>query len=432
MHGRCGVAVLAMAAALACGFWPFRTTTITPLHKTNWSHQEALASSSLPHSVSNWSAWMDTSPETETTSDSASTSSGFPPEAAADSTVTRSATTSDALVTTSVLVTTSKAPVTSSKAPVTSFTGSSIVPASTSHDLAVAVAIVGGARSLLWNAVCKNIKERLVNGLAADGWRVDVFLFLSLRDDARPGRVARNYRPEQMAYCQKLLMPVHSEWMESVYVPPPHGCAKGQEPGYTRKVKKKEKDRAASLRVFSQCKRLEIAYDFIETYEQTDTVYLETAPPISSFNLSKFTVSAGAYGDHWHVVHRGCRMVSPKCIRCQDAFNDTTCFSYGLKSFDSRIHAVLAREEERSYFAKRRIKLPPGQRSQSTFLRLECDRWLERLRTFGRQTLDWNICEREAFGFLQALPPERLPLRNQTENADRPRHRFLPHVRACI
>ena len=107
---------------------------------------------------SNWSAWMDTSPETETTSDSASTSSGFPPEAAADSTVTRSATTSDALVTTSVLVTTSKAPVTSSKAPVTSFTGSSIVPASTSHDLAVAVAIVGGARSLLWNAVCKNIK----------------------------------------------------------------------------------------------------------------------------------------------------------------------------------------------------------------------------------------------------------------------------------
>ncbi|CAK9056703.1 unnamed protein product [Durusdinium trenchii] len=126
-----------------------------------------------------------------------------------------------------------------------------------------------GARSLLWNAVCKNIKERLVNGLAADGWRVDVFLFLSLRDDARPGRVARNYRPEQMAYCQKLLMPVHSEWMESVYVPPPHGCAKGQEPGYTRKVKKKEKDRAASLRVFSQCKRLEIAYDFIETYEQT-------------------------------------------------------------------------------------------------------------------------------------------------------------------
>ncbi|CAK9056667.1 unnamed protein product [Durusdinium trenchii] len=197
MHGRCGVAVLAMAAALACGFWPFRTTTITPLHKTNWSHQEALASSSLPHSVSNWSAWMDTSPETETTSDSASTSSGFPPEAAADSTVTRSATTSDALVTTSVLVTTSKAPVTSSKAPVTSFTGSSIVPASTSHDLAVAVAIVGGARSLLWNAVCKNIKERLVNGLAADGWRVDVFLFLSLRDDARPGRVARNYRPEQ-------------------------------------------------------------------------------------------------------------------------------------------------------------------------------------------------------------------------------------------
>ncbi|CAK9056671.1 unnamed protein product [Durusdinium trenchii] len=302
-----------------------------------------------------------------------------------------------------------------------------------------------GARSLLWNAVCKNIKERLVNGLAADGWRVDVFLFLSLRDDARPGRVARNYRPEQMAYCQKLLMPVHSEWMESVYVPLPHGCAKGQEPGYTRKVKKKEKDRAAFLRVFSQCKRLEIAYDFIETYEQTvrtqytaivrarpDTVYLETAPPISSFNLSKFTVSAGAYGDHWHVVHRGCRMVSPKCIRCQDAFNDTTCFSYGLKSFDSRIHAVLAREEERSYFAKRRIKLPPGQRSQSTFLRLECDRWLERLRTFGRQTLDWNICEREAFGFLQALPPERLPLRNQTENADRPRHRFLPHVRACI
>ncbi|CAK9050899.1 unnamed protein product [Durusdinium trenchii] len=125
------------------------------------------------------------------------------------------------------------------------------------------------ARSLLWNAVCKNIKERLVNGLAADGWRVDVFLFLSLRDDARPGRVARNYRPEQMAYCQKLLMPVHSEWMESVYVPLPHGCAKGQEPGYTRKVKKKEKDRAAFLRVFSQCKRLEIAYDFIETYEQT-------------------------------------------------------------------------------------------------------------------------------------------------------------------
>ena len=51
----------------------------------------------------------------------------------------------------------------------------------------------------------------------------------------------------RMAYCQKLLMPVHSEWMESVYVPLPHGCAKGQEPGYTRKVKKK--DRAGRDRI---------------------------------------------------------------------------------------------------------------------------------------------------------------------------------------
>ena len=67
---------------------------------------------------------------------------------------------------------------------------------------------------------------------------------------------------------------------------------------------------------------------------------------------------AGAYGDHWHAVHAGCRLVSPKCIHCQDEVKDSSCFSWGLKDFNSRVHAVLAREEGGGYFKAHKIKLP--------------------------------------------------------------------------
>ena len=91
------------------------------------------------------------------------------------------------------------------------------------------------------------------------------------------------------------------------------------EPSYS-----KRRDQA---RAYSQCKRLEIAFDSVfKDFEpnmsykysaivraRPDAIYLTTVPPLSSFNLSRFTFSTGAVSDHWHVVGRGCPLVSPYC-----------------------------------------------------------------------------------------------------------------------
>eukprot|EP00913_Durusdinium_trenchii_P010961 g10287.t1 len=217
----------------------------------------------------------------------------------------------------------------------------------------------------------------------------------SLEDAPRPGRLKTKYSSKQLEPCQALLKPVYTEYMVPVYKPPKsHGCSRENRPLYDQDWRKNREDQ--STRVYSQCKRLELADDYIsQVYEpkvgfqysaviraRPDDIFLRDVPPLPSYNLSRFTVAAGGIADHWHVVHRGCRMAPPECIHCKDAVNDTSCGSYGVYDLDTRVHPVLAREEPSSYFLKKRIRLPSrprGKSSSAGYLHLECQRWRDRL-----------------------------------------------------
>ncbi|CAK9075677.1 unnamed protein product [Durusdinium trenchii] len=232
-----------------------------------------------------------------------------------------------------------------------------------------AVVIVGGARSLGWNMVC---------------------------DPEQHVCCSESYGPNFLLEpCQALLKPVYTEYMVPVYKPPKsHGC-------------------------------LELADDYIsQVYEpkvgfqysaviraRPDDIFLRDVPPLPSYNLSRFTVAAGGIADHWHVVHRGCRMAPPECIHCKDAVNDTSCGSYGVYDLDTRVHPVLAREEPSSYFLKKRIRLPSrprGKSSSAGYLHLECQRWRDRLAKNApvayEQLRGLNLCEQEEQNFLFARP----------------------------
>ncbi|CAK9017819.1 unnamed protein product [Durusdinium trenchii] len=239
--------------------------------------------------------------------------------------------------------------------------------------LRAAVIIVGAARSLLWNVVCSNIKTRLLDGLAT------------------PVTGQRRWKLDVIRPCAKLLQPVYMDFMAPKYEPPKHhNCSLGMEPSYS-----KRRDQA---RAYSQCKRLEIAFDSVfKDFEpnmsykysaivraRPDAIYLTTVPPLSSFNLSRFTFSTGAVSDHWHVVGRGCPLVSPYCIHCQDHWPqqlETRCHvSPETAVLDSRVQLAVARERD-----------------------VECGRWKVRLTKYAPQTYQRvrGMCDAEALKFLR-------------------------------
>lgn len=307
--------------------------------------------------------------------------------------------------------------------------------------LRAAVMIIGHARSLVWDMVCHNIKIRLVDALAKPPtdsesaesvqWQVDVFLFLSLNDkDSRrtPGRLKQVYQgPGILQPCIKKLKPVHVEFMPPIYKPPEkHGCSKGNEPEYIAQGKGKFlQEKGFPQRLFSQCKRVDIAQDYIlSTFDprfrrdyaafvktRPDAVYLTELPPLWSFNLSRITEAAGANPDAFVLVPRGCHVWPPECLSCKNTAaprcNRTDSMD---RDYDPRVHPVLARAVERNYFNRIHPKLPEEQTSRIDrfgFLNLECRRWKGlMLRHTPEQWPGIQLCEEEAEKFLQANPPE--------------------------
>eukprot|EP00438_Fugacium_kawagutii_P003086 Skav236769 [mRNA] locus=scaffold2707:81417:101937:+ [translate_table: standard] len=151
----------------------------------------------------------------------------------------------------------------------------------------------------------------------------------------------------------------------------------------------------ANERMYSQCKRIQIAYDFVtEVFEsregvryeafvraRPDGVFLRPVPSMSSFDISKLTISASAPGDHWHLIHRGC--VGPferKCLRCRGKEFDKKC-PKPTKVYDARVQEVVAREHPadviRSLQTAASATLPERSATNEAFgyLWLECDRW---------------------------------------------------------
>eukprot|EP00435_Cladocopium_sp_Y103_P049350 s1215_g14.t2 len=305
------------------------------------------------------------------------------------------------------------------------------------HDktLRAAVMIIGHVRSLVWDVVCHNIKTRLVDALAKPPtdsasaelvqWHVDVFLFLSLDDkDSRPGRLKQVYKgPGILQSCIEKLKPVHVEFMPPIYKPPKkHGCSKGNEPLYINQSRgKTEKD--FPQRLFSQCKRVDLAQDYIlNTFDRhfrggyaaflktrPDAVYLTEVPPLWSLNLSRITSAAAAGGDSFTLVPRGCRVWPPECLSCKNTAaprcNSTMDFGY-----DPRVHPVLARAVNRQYIDENHLKLPQKQRSRRDrfgFLNLECRFWKWwMMRQAPEQWPGSQLCKEEAEKFLQANPPK--------------------------
>jgi len=305
----------------------------------------------------------------------------------------------------------------------------------TTHpELYAAVLIVGHARSLAWTMVCENLKGRLVDALAKPNpkggpqWRVEVFFFLSLKDeDSRKGRVAHKYDEMMMQSCIEILRPVHVEYMQAVYQPPKaHGCRPGTEPWYITHTRNKTKDFAA--RIFSQCHRVDLAQDFIlnifepkvhRRYDvfikaRPDAVYLLEVPPLWQFNLSNLVFPAGGYSDTWHLGPRTCHVVDPLCTQCADAIKGS-CYRSSERTtyLDPRVHPVLAREMARAFFEREHIKLPKNssaRRNGFGWLHLECFRWKDLLRKRAvAGDVKMDLCEAEAAQFLHASPPGKTP-----------------------
>lgn len=301
----------------------------------------------------------------------------------------------------------------------------------------VALLVIGHARSLVWDIVCENIKTRLVDALAKPGtdtaWKVDVFLFLSLVDaDSRKthSRLKQMYREEMLKPCIKKLDPIHVEFMPPTYQPPKeHGCSKGNEPEYIVQSRTRPKEKDYPTRFFSQCKRVDIAHEYIlnvvepKIHQQyaaviktrPDAIYLTDVPPLWSFNLSRITSAAGGYFDIFQLIPRGCRVSAPQCLQCADNPDtiDAKCNYpryYMDGYFDSRVQPVLARATARAFFVQNRIKLPKQssrkRKDQFGYLNLECKRW-QHLMQKRAPGVSWKgVCEAEATKFLRAEPPK--------------------------
>jgi len=301
-----------------------------------------------------------------------------------------------------------------------------------------ALLIIGHVRSLVWDIVCENIKTRLVDALAkpreepgtpGTAWKVDVFLFLSLVDsDSRKirSRLKQAHREEMLKKCIQKLEPMHVEFMPPTYQPPKeHGCSAGNEPDYIVYSRTKPNEKDYPTRFFSQCKRVDIAHEYIlNVVEPTihqqyaafiktrpDAVYLRDVPPLWSFNLSRITSAAGGYFDIFQLTPRGCRVSPPHCVQCADAITDPCNYPrYFMDGyFDSRVQPVLARPTGKTFFDQNKIKLPrekSSRRDKKGWLNLECERW-QHLMQKRAPGISWKgVCEAEAQKFLHAKPPK--------------------------
>ncbi|CAK9042476.1 unnamed protein product [Durusdinium trenchii] len=232
---------------------------------------------------------------------------------------------------------------------------------------------------MVWPAVCENIRRRFLDAIQKPipgeaTWSMDVFFFLAL-DDPPDGkidqwRVQRDVNAAQLEYCKELLRPVHTEFMPPTYpMPKHHNCTPGHEPSYAVQTALWNVP-GASERMYAQCYRQQIAYDYVlNTHEpqhgvrydaliraRPDSIYLQDVPPISHFNLSRITTASTAPGDHWHIVHRGCS--GPKrryCLRCQGSEYDEHCRNETV-NVDVAVQAVVAREKPLSFARKMKLE----------------------------------------------------------------------------
>ena len=204
-----------------------------------------------------------------------------------------------------------------------------------------------------------------------------------------------------------------------------HGCSAGNEPDYIVYSRTKPNEKDYPTRFFSQCKRVDIAHEYIlKVVEPTihqqyaafiktrpDAVYLTKVPPLWSFNLSRITSAAGGYFDIFQLTPRGCRVSPPHCVQCADAITDPCNYPrYFMDGyFDSRVQPVLARPTGKTFFDQNKIKLPrekSSRRDKKGWLNLECERW-QHLMQKRAPGISWKgVCEAEAQKFLHAKPPK--------------------------
>ncbi|CAE7388244.1 unnamed protein product [Symbiodinium sp. CCMP2456] len=291
----------------------------------------------------------------------------------------------------------------------------------------VAVLIIGSARTLVWPAVCQNMKANLVDGLrqhrvGSVQWHVDVFLFISLTDAGPKGHNVSGQRHDvnELRQCKEILKPVHIELMPEAYPMPKHeSCLSKQDmPNYWNDTTYWNVS-GASERRFSQCRRVVEAFTYVEkVYEplagirydawvraRSDSVYLAPVPSMADFDLRKLTSTSLAMVDHWHLVSRNCKTALPfSCIKCKHSqFDDCPSRPKVVRSF--AVQPVVAREKDAAWLRKAQgiTQLParPKPHEKQGYLFLECHRWNEEcaiavnLTKAGKQVADgaWRSCD---------------------------------------
>eukprot|EP00435_Cladocopium_sp_Y103_P049267 s1346_g14.t2 len=221
--------------------------------------------------------------------------------------------------------------------------------------------------------------------------------------------IRHNFEEQLLQPCRDLMRPVHVDFMPPSYpMPSASNCSAGHDPWYVYPFYKEGADPkkvlGANERMYSQCKRIQIAYDYVtEVFEpregvrydafiraRPDGVFLRPVPSmslgnlatsvsVSSFDISKLTISSSAPGDHWHLIHRGC--LGPferRCLRCRGKEFDKKC-PKPTKVYDVRVQEVIAREHPAEVIRSQSAAVALPQRSAANeafgYLWLECDRW---------------------------------------------------------
>eukprot|EP00439_Symbiodinium_sp_Y106_P016719 s1637_g2.t1 len=309
----------------------------------------------------------------------------------------------------------------------------------------VAVLIIGSARTLVWPAVCQNMKANLVDGLrqrrkGSVQWHVDVFFFIALTDAGPKGRnrSGQSHDIDELSQCRDILKPVHVELMPEAYPMPEHeSCLSARDmPNYWNQTTFWNVA-GASERKYSQCRRVVEAFTYVEkVYEpntgirydawvraRTDSVYLAPVPPMADFDLGKLTSTSLAMVDHWHLVSRDCKTALPfNCIKCGHSQFDECQNRPGIvRSF--AMQAVVAREYDAAFLRKThgftRLPARPKPHEKQGYLFLECQRFIEECARLVNKTKDgkhtvngsWHFCDpspcrKMQLEFLQAPLPQ--------------------------
>eukprot|EP00439_Symbiodinium_sp_Y106_P036612 s1637_g4.t1 len=305
----------------------------------------------------------------------------------------------------------------------------------------VAVLIIGSARTLVWPAVCQNMKSNLVDGLrqrrkGSVQWHVDVFFFIALTDAGPKGQNVSGQRHgiDELSRCKDILKPVHVELMPETYPMPNHeSCLSEQDmPNYWNQTAFWH-EAGASERKYSQCRRVVEAFTYVEkVYEpkagirydawvraRTDSVYLAPVPPMADFDLRKVTSTSLANSEHWHLVSRDCKTALPfNCIKCiHSQFDDCPSMPEIVRSF--AVQVVVAREKDAAYLRETqgftRLAARPEPHEKQGYLFLECRRFNQACArqvhktTVGKQLADGScdpsLCRKMQLEFLEAPLP---------------------------